>query len=120
MGALRNRGSALVNRVTAWAGSGAAIAGALLLLAAWTLVGAWAGFDSLWLDLLEAVTGATTFVMVFLLRHSEGRDARAMLAKLDELIAAVEGTDERIIGIENRPLDEQEEAEQRPAGSARG
>ncbi len=113
---LRSRLSELVSTVLNFVGSGTAIVCATGLLAAWLAVGLVRGFTSHWVDVLHAVAASTTFLMVFLLRHSEGRDSRAMMVKLDELVAAVEGADEEVIGIEQDELHVQEEAEDRTDG----
>jgi len=107
----RDKASAAVNTVIAALGSAAAVMVVCALVVLWLLYGVLDGFSDTWLDVLHAVAGATTFLMVFMLRHSESRDTRAMLVKLDELVAAVEGTNEDVIGIERADLHEQEEAE---------
>jgi low affinity Fe/Cu permease len=114
---LRNRVSASVTSVLAFLGTGTAILLAVVLLVAWLVIGIASDFTSHWMDVLHAVAGATTFLMVFLLRHTEGRDMRAVMVKLDELVAAVEGTNEDVIGIEQDELHEQERAEQRAASA---
>src|SRR5687768_15515643 len=73
---------------------------ALLLVIVWLIVGALGGFTALWFSVLFAVTGATTFVMVFLIEHATRRDLRAALLKLDVLVDALQGADEDAIGAE--------------------
>ena len=108
---LRDKTSAIVNATIAALGSVVAVVAVCAIVALWVLVGILQGFTQPWLDILHAVAGATTLLMVFMLRHSESRDMRAMLVKLDELVASVEGTNEDVIGIERADLHEQEEAE---------
>ena len=79
----------------------------------WTAVGILAGFNQRWLDLLYAVTGGITFVMVFLIQHATGVQTRAVLFKLDELIRATDGARNDVIAAEQRPLHEQERLEER-------
>jgi low affinity Fe/Cu permease len=47
-------------------------------------------------------TGTTvvTFLMVFLIQHSQNRDAAAARLKLDELIRAMKGADNLLLGAE--------------------
>ena len=48
-------------------------------------------------------TGTTivTFLMVFLIQHTQNRDALAFQIKLDELIIAMEGAENRMAGAED-------------------
>ena len=107
----RDKASAGVNTVIAALGSATAVFVVTGIVAAWLVFGFVRGFTDHWVDITHVVAGITTFVMVFMLRHSESRDMRAMLVKLDELVASVEGTNEDVIGIERADLHEQEEAE---------
>ena len=107
----RDRASAGVNAAIAALGSATTVFVVIGLVVVWLLFGLVRGYSRHWLDITHAVAGVTTFLMVFMLRHSESRDMRAMLVKLDELISAVEGTNEDVIGIERADLHEQEEAE---------
>jgi low affinity Fe/Cu permease len=63
---------------------------------------------------IETVSSVVTLVMVFLIQHSTERSNRAIQLKLDALIAAQENTENKIIGVEERPATEikklQEEA----------
>jgi low affinity Fe/Cu permease len=110
--------SAAARIVVAGAGSAGVAAIALVLVALWTVVGIVAGFNQHWLDLLYAVTGGATFVMVFLIQHTTGVQTRAVLLKLDELIRATDGARNDVIAAEQRPLHEQERLEQRVTADA--
>jgi low affinity Fe/Cu permease len=95
------------------AGSGTVIVLAILLAVAWVVVGLVRGFTETWLSVLFAVSGAVTFVMVFLIQHATARDLRAVLLKLDELVTAHDDASDEVIRAERRPLNEQEELEER-------
>ena len=99
--------------IVAGAGSAAVATIALVLVALWTVVGIVAGFNQHWLDLLYAVTGGVTFIMVFLIQHTTGVQTRAVLLKLDELIRATDGASNDVIAAEHRPLHEQARLEER-------
>jgi low affinity Fe/Cu permease len=90
----------------------------LSLVALWTVVGIVAGFGQHWLDLLFAVTGGVTFVMVFLIQHTTGVQTRAVMLKLDELIRATDGARNDLIAAEQRPLHEQKRLEDRVTADA--
>lgn len=71
------------------------------------IVGVWAvsgpvfGFNETWQLVINTGTTIVTFLMVFLIQNTQNRDASAMHAKLDELLHAVRGAEERFIGIEH-------------------
>jgi low affinity Fe/Cu permease len=101
--------SGVARRTVAAAGSTAVAAVAVGAMATWTLVGVVRGFNQHWLDLLYALTGSITFIMVFLIQHTTGMETRAILLKLDELVRATEGAADEVIKAEQRPLAEQNE-----------
>lgn len=88
---LRNATSHAARAVVDWAGSASAAVVAVLVVASWVTVGVLAGFSDPWLAVLFTLTGAVTFVMVFFIQHATGRDMRAILLKLDELVRASDG-----------------------------
>jgi Low affinity iron permease len=66
---------------------------------------------SRWLSVMVAATGVLTFIMVFFIEHTTGRESRAVLLKLDELLRATIGARHDLIAAEQRPLHEQEHLE---------
>ncbi len=100
--------SAAARVVVAAAGSTLAAGLALLLVALWFVVGLIGGFDQHWVAVLHVVASSVTFVMVFLIQHTNGVETRAILLKLDELIRATDGARNDLIAAEHRPLHEQE------------
>jgi low affinity Fe/Cu permease len=103
--------SAAARVVVAAAGSTLAAGLAVLLVASWFVVGLIDGFDQHWVSLLHVVASAVTFVMVFLIQHTNAVETRAILLKLDELIRATDGARNDLIAAEHRPLHEQERLE---------
>jgi low affinity Fe/Cu permease len=75
----------------------------------WAVIGLVVGFSQHWLDLLYALTGSFTFVMVFLIQHTTAAETRAILLKLDELVRANDGAANDVIAAEDRTLEEQNE-----------
>ena len=55
------------------------------------------------------VAHVLTFLMVFVLNNAQSRDTAAINTKLDALINAIEKADNRLIGLEARPLSEADE-----------
>jgi low affinity Fe/Cu permease len=109
----KSRLSAAARILVAGAGSTLASGLAVVLVATWIVVGVVGGFNQRWLTVLHAVASAATFVMVFLIQHTNGVESRAILLKLDELIRATAGARNDLIAAEQRPLHEQERLEER-------
>jgi low affinity Fe/Cu permease len=105
---------------TATVGSGIAAAVAIGLVGVWLMVGFVSGFSEHWHRVVHTVAGLVTFVMVFVIQHATNRESRAVLLKLDELVRATDNARNAVISVENRPLREQEEIEERldPAAAA--
>lgn len=55
---------------------------------------------------MQTASGAVTFLMVFLIQRSQNKDSLAMHIKLNEIIAALHGANNRMISIENLSADE--------------
>ncbi len=79
--------------------SGAGAAAAVLALA-WVAVGVAAGFPEWWATVLYSATGLTTFVMVFVIQHTQSRQTIAMQRKLDEVLRSSRHADNSVIAIE--------------------
>jgi len=71
-----------------------------LLVFAWWLVGLVTGFPSWWATSLYSVTASVTFVMVFVIQHTQARQTLATQRKLDELIRASTRADNSLIAVE--------------------
>lgn len=90
-------------RISACAfGSWQAFAVAAALVLAWIIGGFYYGFtNELYQLLLNSVTTAVTFLMVFLIQGSVNRDTTQMNLKLDAIIAALPHAPNRMIGLED-------------------
>ncbi|GAA2373900.1 hypothetical protein Cme02nite_02830 [Catellatospora methionotrophica] len=109
----RNAISTAARQVVEWAGSAWAAAAAVALAVLWLLGGLLGGFTEHWIYILHAVTSVFTFIMVFFVQHTTGRESRAIMLKLDELVRATSGARDELIAAEQRPLHEQEQIEHR-------
>jgi len=67
----------------------------------WAVMGPIFGFSDTWQLVINTGTTIVTFLMVFLIQHSQNRDTKAIHIKLNELIAAVEGASNRLIDVED-------------------
>jgi low affinity Fe/Cu permease len=88
------------------AGSPLTFAAAVLILVVWAISGPLFGFSDTWQLIINTGTTIVTFLMVFLLQHTQNKDARALQIKLDALIAAIDTASNRLIDIEQ--LDDSE------------
>jgi low affinity Fe/Cu permease len=87
--------------VAGLAGHPAAFAAALAGVLTWAALGPRLHYSENWQLWINTVTTILTFLMVFLLQHSQNRDARAVQLKLDELLRAVNGARNELIDLEN-------------------
>jgi low affinity Fe/Cu permease len=70
------------------------------LILAWAISGPFFGFSETWQLVVNTATTIITFLMVFVVQHTQNRDGEAVQAKLDDLILAVRKADNRLIGAE--------------------
>ena len=83
------------------AGRAGAFVIACAVLLAWIISGPLFGFSNTWQLIINTSTTIVTFLMVFLVQHSENKNSRAVQLKLDELIAATSSASNRLIAIED-------------------
>ena len=83
------------------AGRPIAVIAASLIVIIWVAVGPIYHFSDTWLLAINTATTVITFLMVFLIQHSQTRDTAAIQLKLSEILLAMEGTANRIAAIEH-------------------
>ena len=91
----------LAYRSACWAGSPWAYLVALGFTLAWLASGPFMKFSDNWELIMKSASGTVTFIMVFLIQRSQNKDSLAMQIKLNEIIAALHGANNRMISIEN-------------------
>jgi len=69
---------------------------ACLATLAWAVSGPVFDYSDTWQLVINTGTTVATFLMIFVLQHSQNRDATAIQAKLDELILASEASNKLI------------------------
>ena len=64
------------------------------------------GYSDTWQLVINTGTTIITFLMVFLIQHTQNRDAQAVHLKLDELIRSVGAARTRLVHLEDLSEDE--------------
>jgi low affinity Fe/Cu permease len=96
----------MFTRFAQWcaAATGAPIATlvSIALVAGWAATGPFFNYSDTWQLVINTFTTVVTYVMVFVLQHSQNHDAKAMQLKLDELVRAVHGARNEIASVEQQ------------------
>lgn len=90
-------------RASVLVGSAWAFAAALAIILVWALCGPVAHFSNTWQLIINTGTTIITFLMVFLIQHTQNRDATALHLKLDELLRAVGEARTELVDLEHLP-----------------
>jgi low affinity Fe/Cu permease len=78
------------------------------LVIVWALTGPLFGFSDTWQLVINTSTTIVTFLMVFLIQHTQNRDTLAIQLKLAELIIAVQDAENKLAVAEDLSEDELE------------
>jgi low affinity Fe/Cu permease len=87
-------------------GSAPAFLIAVLIVIVWGVTGPLFGYSDTWQLVINTGTTIVTFLVVFLIQHTQNRDAKILQLKLDELIRAVEAARTGLVGLEDLPDEE--------------
>jgi low affinity Fe/Cu permease len=74
---------------------------ACLVVIVWAVTGPLFSYSDTWQLVINTGTTIITFLMVFLLQHTQNRDTRVIQLKLDELIRANENARNALLGLED-------------------
>src|SRR5713101_4997882 len=86
---------------------------AIVVILVWAITGPIFGFSDTWQLVINTGTTVVTFLMVFLIQQTQNKESLAVQVKLDELIAAIKGASNRLIGIEDLTEEEVRELHDR-------
>ncbi len=86
---------------TKWTGSSLAFALAVGTILVWLITGPLFQFSDTWQLVINTSTTVVTFLMVFLIQRAQNKDSRAVHLKLNELVAALPWTSNRLISVED-------------------
>ncbi len=87
--------------LTRWTGSSTAFLLAVLTIVCWGASGPLLGFSDSWQLVMNTITSIITFLMVFLIQRAQNKDSLAIQLKLNEIVAAVNGANNRMIDVED-------------------
>jgi low affinity Fe/Cu permease len=104
--------SKVANAIATWTGKPSAFLLAFAFILIWGALGPIFHFSDTWQLVVNTSTTIITFLMVFLIQHTQNRDTRAIQLKLDELIIAISKADDRFAGIEEASDEEIKDAQQ--------
>ena len=79
----------------------------VLVVLAWGVSGPLFGYSEAWQLAINTLTTIVTFLMVFLIQHTQNREAEAIQLKLDELIVALDGARNELLDSENLSEEQQ-------------
>ncbi len=101
-----NRLESFSQRVSQWTGSTQAFGLALAFVLIWAITGPVFHFSQGWQMIINTGTTIATFLMVFLIQRAQNKESRAVQLKLNEIVAALEGASNRLVGAEELSEDE--------------
>ena len=88
-------------KATQATGTSTAFILALLTIVIWATTGPLFKFSDTWQLVINTGTTIVTFLMVFLIQRAQNKDALAIHLKLNEIVAALEGSSNRLIDVED-------------------
>jgi len=92
-----------------WTGNPAAFLLAVAVVLVWVVTGPVFNYSDTWQLVINTGTTIVTFLMVFLIQHTQNRDTMALQLKLSELVLGIEGAKNKFAAVEDLSDEELEE-----------
>jgi low affinity Fe/Cu permease len=103
--------SEIARQASSVLGTPAAFAAACAVVILWVVTGPVFGYSDTWQLIINTGTTIVTFLMIFLVQHTQNRDSRALHLKMDELLRSMTAARNRLINLENCTDDEIDQIE---------
>jgi low affinity Fe/Cu permease len=87
--------------ITLTSGRPGAVLTAIAVIVIWAATGPLFDYSDTWQLVINTSTTVITFIMVFVIQHSQNKETTAIQLKLNELIAANEKASNRLVNIED-------------------
>jgi low affinity Fe/Cu permease len=97
---MRNTVNRAADRANVGLGSIWALVLSVVVVVVWALAGPLFGFSDTWKLAINTGTTVVTFWMVFVIQNSQNRASKAVQLKLDEVIRALDGAENKFIRLE--------------------
>lgn len=91
----------IAHKATTFTGTTTAFIIAVSFILIWLVTGPIFHFSNTWQLVINTGTTIVTFLMVFLIQRAQNKDSKAMHLKLNELVASIKGTSNRLIDVED-------------------
>lgn len=98
---VQNKFEKISSAITKWTGSPIVVLAAFLLILIWGITGPFFDFSEEWQLIINSSTTIITFLMVFIIQHSQNKDTLAIQIKLNELLATQKKANNSLINIED-------------------
>jgi low affinity Fe/Cu permease len=92
---------AFADKTSEAVGSSAAFILATLSVVIWAFTGPLFHYSDTWQLVINTGTTVITFLIVFVIQHSQNRDAKSLHLKLDELIKATKGASNQMMDLDH-------------------
>ena len=115
----RNLFNTIAKKAAAATGSPWTFLAAVAIVVIWGISGPVFGFNDTWQLVINTGTTIITFLMVFLIQHTQNADTAALHIKLDELIRVSKDANQELLNLESMEPAHLEEIRQRYEALAR-
>ena len=105
---LNEKFSHFAQQISLWSGHPVTFTLAVAVVIVWGVTGPIFDYSDTWQLVINTGTTIVTFLMVFLIQHTQNRDTLSLQLKLSELVLAMEGAKNKFAAIEDLSDDELE------------